>query len=59
MGSEGDKKIEYIDEFCKALDEISYDPTLSRDQWRRAVDAKVRELIEKHRKEHSQESTPQ
>ncbi len=59
MGSEGDKPMEYVDEFCKALDEISYNPTLTRDQWRQAVDAKVRELIEKYRKEHSRESTPE
>ncbi len=57
MGSEGNRSMEYIDEFYKALDEISYNPTLTRDQWRQAVDAKVRELIEKCRKEHSQEST--
>ncbi len=57
MGSEGNRSMEYIDEFCKALDEISYNPTLTRDQWRQTVDAKVRELIEKYRKKHSQEST--
>ena len=51
--------MEWADELYKALDEIRYDPTLTRDKWREAIDAKVKELIVRYREEHSRESTNQ
>ena len=38
-------------ELLKALNEIENDPGLTRDQLNQAVDAKVRELIERYRGE--------
>ena len=49
--------MEWADELHEALFEMTYNPNLTRDQWREAIDAKVRELIERYREEHSQGST--
>ncbi|NQT72989.1 MAG: hypothetical protein HQ553_09500 [Chloroflexi bacterium] len=47
--------MKYADELHEALIEITSNPDLGRDAWEEAINAKVRELIEKYREEHSRE----
>ena len=49
--------MDWLNELRKTLDEIRCDPTLSRNQWREAIDAKVKQLIEKYREEQSRKSS--
>ena len=47
----------YAEELHKAIIEITLNPYLTHSQWEEAINAKIRELIEKYREEHSREST--
>ena len=51
--------MKYAEELRKSLIEITSNPYVTRDVWEEAIKAKVRELTEKYREEHSRQSTNQ